>query len=96
MEVEPVPAPWGRLPACAAVAYRRRLVPKRQLADCQSAAAYQAAPQQLRLHCVAIPATLPGNRAGVHFYVAHPAGDAAFLSLKRGARWTMSVSKLNP
>src|ERR1017187_739193 len=36
---------WGRLATCAAVDYRRCPVPTRQLADCQSAAAYQAAPQ---------------------------------------------------
>src|ERR1039457_3308358 len=33
---------WGRLAACAAVGYRRCPVHTRQLADCQSAAAYQA------------------------------------------------------
>jgi antitoxin (DNA-binding transcriptional repressor) of toxin-antitoxin stability system len=43
---------WGRLAACAAVGYRRFLAPTREYAlgpaDCQSAAAYQAAPQWRR------------------------------------------------
>jgi hypothetical protein len=51
--MEPLPSPWGRLAVCAAVAYRRRLAPKCQWADCQSAAACQAAPHNGAL-CLAM------------------------------------------
>jgi hypothetical protein len=38
---------WGRLATCAAVGYRRRSTAKAAGADCQSAAGYQPAPQNL-------------------------------------------------
>src|ERR1019366_8504890 len=38
---------WGRLATCAAVGYRRRSAAKAAGADCQSAAGYQPAPQNL-------------------------------------------------
>src|ERR1035437_6656924 len=38
---------WGRLATCAAVDYRRRSTAKAAGADCQSAAGYQPAPQNL-------------------------------------------------
>src|ERR1019366_9282089 len=60
---------WGRLAACAAVGNRRYPVQTRQLADCQSAAAYQAAPQQRPLPSVRspdlAPCFLPGSENGM-------------------------------
>src|ERR1035438_4812538 len=70
-------ARWGRLAACAAVGYRRCPVQTRGYplgrADCQSAKAYQAAPQQRswRRTRDQIQAVLLTNRVGIHSCVAH-------------------------
>src|ERR1022692_4798612 len=67
---------WGRLAACAAVVYRRSPVQTRQLADYQSAAAYQSCPTTVspawRRTYAQIQAVLLMNRVGIHFCVAHP------------------------
>src|ERR1039458_5016946 len=60
--------------ATAAVRYKRGGYPLGP-ADCQSAAACQAAPQErpcLVYTYAQIQAVLPMNRVGVHFHVAHP------------------------
>ena len=77
MELDPQPAPWGRLLACAAVAYRRRLAQTWQVADSQSAAACQAAPYMkarstvngfLRVFLFLAPARAPSSIfLGIHY-----------------------------
>ena len=79
IEMEPLPATWGRLAACAAAAYRRHLAPTCQLADCQSAAAYQAAPQQGHLPGV------PMRSASRHF--ASESRRRPLLCCTTGGMW---------
>src|ERR1035437_2080477 len=66
---------WGRLAACAAVGNRRYPVQTRQLADCQSAAAYQAAPQQRPLPSV-------GDRKSTRLNCSHANISYAVFCLK--------------
>src|ERR1035438_7784430 len=62
--------------SCAAVVSRRSPVQTRQLADYQSAAAYQSCPTTVspawRRTYAQIQAVLLMNRVGIHFCVAHP------------------------